>query len=80
MESELIRTPEPTQTSEESTPIPALQEALGMDVSEGENLNDKSFPPPRGGLVDFYDGADHVRPFSQTPKYVDQIFQRPQLC
>ena len=35
----------------------------------------------RGGgreLVDFYDGGDHVNPFSQTPKYVDQIFQRPQ--
>ena len=35
---------------------------------------------PRGELVDFYDGGDHVRPFSQTPKYVDQIFQRPQIC
>ena len=36
----------------------------------------------RGGgeLVDFYDGGDHVRPFSLTPKYFDQIFQRPQIC
>ena len=25
-------------------------------------------------LVDFYDGGDHARPFSQTPKYVDKIF------
>ena len=33
-----------------------------------------------GKLVDFYDGADHIRPFSQTPKYVDQIFQRHQIC
>ena len=33
-----------------------------------------------GELVDFYDGGDHVRPFSQTPKYVDQTFQRPQIC
>ena len=32
---------------------------------------------PGGELVDFYDGGDHVRPLSQTPKYVDQIFQRP---
>ena len=35
----------------------------------------------RGGeLIDFYDEGDHVRPFSQTPKYADQIFQRPQIC
>ena len=27
-------------------------------------------------LVDFYDGGDHVRPFSQTLKYVDQIFSK----
>ena len=33
-----------------------------------------------GKLIDFYDRGDHVRPFSQTPKYVDQIFQRPQIC
>ena len=33
-----------------------------------------------GKLVDLYDGGDHVRPFSQTPKYADQIFQRPQTC
>ena len=32
---------------------------------------------PRGELIDFYDGVDHVRPFSQTPKYADQIFQDP---
>ena len=39
-------------------------------------------PKAQGGgeLVDFYDGGDHVRLFSQTPKYVDQIFQRPQIC
>ena len=35
---------------------------------------------PGGGLADFYDGGDHVRPFSQTPKYVDKIFQRPHIC
>ena len=35
---------------------------------------------PQGILINFYDGGDHVRPFSQTPKYVDQIFQRPQIC
>ena len=35
---------------------------------------------PRGALIDFYDGGDHVRPFSQNPKYVDQIFQIPQIC
>ena len=36
--------------------------------------------PGGGELDDFHDGGDHVRPFSQTPKYVDQIFQRPQIC
>ena len=33
-----------------------------------------------GELIDFYGGGDHVRPFPQTPKYVDQSFQRPQIC
>ena len=31
---------------------------------------------PGGELVDFYDGGDYVRPFSQTAKYVDQIFSK----
>ena len=35
---------------------------------------------PGGKLIDLYDGGDHVRPFSQTPKYADQIFERPQIC
>ena len=48
MESDSIRTPELTQTSEEPTYILTLQETLGMEVSEGENLNDKSSPLPQG--------------------------------
>ena len=48
MESESVRTPEPTQTSDKPTSIPTLQETLGMEVSEGENLNDKSSPPAQG--------------------------------
>ena len=40
-----------------------------------------AFAVAQGGeLVDFYDGGDHVRTLSQTPKYVDQIFQKPQIC
>ena len=35
---------------------------------------------PGGELINFHDGGDHVRPFSQIPKYVDQIFRRPQIC
>ena len=49
----------------------------------GDKGDNKVGPGPRGGggeLADFYDGGDHVRPFSQTPKYADQIFQRPQIC
>ena len=34
-------------------------------------FRDETTENPRGELVDFYDGGDHVRPFSQTPKYVD---------
>ena len=34
----------------------------------------------QGELIDFYDEGDHVRPFCQTAKCVDQIFQRPQIC
>ena len=34
------------------------------------------YSPGGGGHIDFYDGGDHVRPFSQTSKYVDQIFQK----
>ena len=32
---------------------------------------------PGGELINVYAGGDHVRPFSQTPKYVDQIFKDP---
>ena len=43
----------------------------------------QSFPPfgevfpPRGELVDFYDGGDHVRPFSQTPNMLTKFFKDP---
>ena len=43
------------------------------------NLEKHEWLPGRE-LIDFYDGGDHVSPFSQTPKYVYQIFQRPQIC
>ena len=36
------------------------------------------FSPMGGGeLIDFYEGGVHVRPFSKTPKYVDEIFKDP---
>ena len=47
-------------------------------------------PRGGGGLINFYDVVDHVRPFSQTPnmltkffkdhKYVDQTFRNPKYC
>ena len=45
MESEPIRTPEPTRTFEEPTSIPTLQETLKEFF--GQDLNVESSPPPQ---------------------------------
>ena len=44
-----------------------LASSLWLTIPSNE-LNTRN---PQGGLVDFYDGGDHLWPFSQTPKYVD---------
>ena len=49
---------------------------LALGLCRGECSISMSSGPvePEGRVVHFYDGGDHVRPFSQTPKYVDKIF------
>ena len=62
--------------------FPTVYQVLGKMLFVGlEKKYGWGTIPGGGELIKFYDGGDHVSPFSQTPNYVDQIFRNLQkLC